>query len=178
MTDLEYSLISRAIDFSDKCHKDQLYGDVPFITHPTKVAEIVRAHVGHLPPDTQAVLIAAAYCHDILEDCKHVSFKELESATSEEVADVVYNVTNELGRNRKERWNKTFPKIKNSWKAVIVKLADRIANSSSDKGSSKYEMYKKEYLNFRRGLYGGYYRDDNVQLVISGLWDVLDKLYE
>lgn len=44
------------------------------------------------------------------------------------MAEIVFCVTNEQGRNRKERIKRTYPKIRNNRWAQFVKLCDRIAN--------------------------------------------------
>jgi len=69
----------------------------------------------------------------------------------EEVADIVYAVTNDKGKNRKERaGDKYYEGIRNTPGAVFVKLCDRIANVQYGKmtKSRMFEMYKKENSEF------------------------------
>jgi (p)ppGpp synthase/HD superfamily hydrolase len=80
-----------------------------------------------------------------------VSYNDVKDALGQEVADIVYAVTNEKGKNRKERANdKYYEGIRNTPGAVFVKLCDRIANVQYSKmtGSRMFEMYKKENINF------------------------------
>jgi len=92
----------------------------------------------------------ACWGHDLIEDCR-VSYNDVKDALGQEVADIVYAVTNEKGKNRKERANdKYYEGIRNTPGAVFVKLCDRIANVQYSKmtGSRMFEMYKKENINF------------------------------
>ncbi|MFM9449568.1 hypothetical protein ACKI1Y_44750, partial [Streptomyces acidiscabies] len=65
--------------------------------------------------------------HDTTEDCR-INYNDVKSEFGELVADFVYRVTNELGRNRVERADKTYPKIAECAIATWVKLCDRISN--------------------------------------------------
>jgi (p)ppGpp synthase/HD superfamily hydrolase len=106
----------------------------------------------------QSCLISL-YAHDVLEDCR-ISYSDLKNQLGEEVADIVYAVTNDKGKNRKERaGDKYYEGIRNTPGAVFVKLCDRIANVQYGKmtKSRMYEMYKKENENFERML--GRYTD-------------------
>jgi hypothetical protein len=60
-------------------------------------------------------------------------------------------LTNEKGKNRKERANaKYYEGIRNTPYAVFVKICDRIANVEYSKhsGSRMYDMYRKEFVDF------------------------------
>ena len=78
------------------------------------------------------------------------------------VADIVYCVTDEKGKNRKERKNdKYYQELKENKLAVFVKLADLAANTLFSKlsGSSMYEKYKKEWPKFKEKLYIAEYKE-------------------
>jgi (p)ppGpp synthase/HD superfamily hydrolase len=101
----------------------------------------------------EACLIAV-WAHDTIEDTR-VSYSDVKNVLGQEVADIVYAVTNEKGKNRKERANdKYYTGIRNTPGAVFVKLCDRIANVQYSKmtGSSMFEKYKKENIDFMDGL--------------------------
>lgn len=92
------------------------------------------------------VLRLACWGHDLIEDTR-TSYNDVKEVLGQEVADVVYAVTNEKGKTRKERANdKYYEGIRNTPGAVFVKLCDRIANVQYSKmtGSRMFEMYKKE----------------------------------
>ena len=86
----------------------------------------------------------------MIEDTR-VSYNDVVQALGKEAADIIYAVTNEKGKNRKERANdKYYEGIRNTPGAVFVKLCDRIANVQYSKmtKSRMYEMYEKENDNF------------------------------
>lgn len=69
----------------------------------------------------------------------------------EEIADIVYAVTNEKGKNRSERANdKYYQGIRENKLAVIVKICDRLANVLYSKmmNSRMLDVYKKEHEHF------------------------------
>jgi (p)ppGpp synthase/HD superfamily hydrolase len=102
----------------------------------------------------QGACMLATWGHDLIEDCR-VSYNDVKDHLGQEVADIVYAVTNEKGKNRKERANdKYYGGIRNTPGAVFVKLCDRIANVQYSKmtGSRMFEMYKKENLEFTKAL--------------------------
>jgi (p)ppGpp synthase/HD superfamily hydrolase len=99
-------------------------------------------------------VVLAAWGHDLIEDCR-VSYNDVKEKLGQEAADIVYAVTNEKGKNRKERANeKYYEGIRNTPGAVFVKLCDRIANVQYSKmtGSRMFEMYKKENIDFMVSL--------------------------
>ena len=88
----------------------------------------------------------AVWGHDLIEDTR-VSYNDVKNQLGEEVADIVYAVTNDKGKNRKERAGDNYYEgIRNTPGAVFVKLCDRIANVQYGKmtKSRMFEMYKKE----------------------------------
>jgi len=103
----------------------------------------------------QACLLAT-FGHDLIEDTR-TSYNDVKAHIGQEAADIVYAVTNEKGKNRKERANdKYYEGIRNTKGAVFVKLCDRIANVQYSKmtKSRMFEMYKKENENFMDQLVG------------------------
>jgi hypothetical protein len=74
-----------------------------------------------------------------------------------------------MGRNRKERKEKTWPKLLQNNHAVILKQADMIANMRMGKreNSTLLEMYKKEYPAFKE-----YFKETGNK----ELWEELDKI--
>jgi (p)ppGpp synthase/HD superfamily hydrolase len=98
--------------------------------------------------------LRAAWGHDLIEDTR-VSYNDVEENLGQEAAEIIYALTNEKGKNRKERANdKYYEGIRNTPGAVFVKLCDRIANVQYSKmtGSRMFEMYKKENNHFLDSL--------------------------
>jgi (p)ppGpp synthase/HD superfamily hydrolase len=94
--------------------------------------------------------MVATWGHDLIEDTR-VSYNDVKEQLGQESADIIYALTNEKGKNRKERANdKYYEGIRNTPGAVFVKLCDRIANVQYSKmtGSRMFEMYKKENDDF------------------------------
>ena len=149
MTNLE-----RAILIAEKAHERQVYDEIyPYMYHVLKVVEIAK-ELGY----GEDILIACAL-HDTLEDT-NLTYNKIKNAFGDDVANIVYAVTDELGMNRKERKEKTYQKIKANWKAIVVKICDRIANMEHSYLYNKdtmFKMYVKELPTFRKELIS----DDN-----------------
>jgi len=121
-------------------NKDYFTGDV--VVNPKVQVSTVRA------------CMTACWSHDLIEDCR-VSYNDVVDVLGQEAAEIIYAVTNEKGKNRKERANeKYYEGIRNTKGAVFVKLCDRIANVQYSKmtGSRMFEMYKKENDEFMTKL--------------------------
>ena len=127
-------------------HAGQLYGNgLPYTYHLNAVEQVLR-RFGFTSED----ILQAAHLHDVLEDTK-TKKRELAEFFEESIVDLVWRVTNEPGPNRAERNKRTYPKIRESQNAIILKLADRIANVEF--GGDMVKKYKEEYPMFREALY-------------------------
>jgi (p)ppGpp synthase/HD superfamily hydrolase len=135
--------------FAANCHSGQMYGKKPYVTHLDDVYNIAKRFT-----DDKDIL-TACYLHDVLEDT-NCTYKALVLMFGENVAEIVYAVTDEMGRDRKERKEKTYPKIAKNEKAITLKVCDRIANVMATlKGGfweksnlKKYIMYEEEHKVF------------------------------
>ena len=113
-------------------------------------------------------IMSAGWLHDTIEDTDTthlVLFFEFDK----KIADIVWSVSSEPGKNRHEKFRNTAPKIIANEKAIIVKLADRIANTEASLAADKpnlYQMYKKEFPLFYKLLYRGE----------LSMWETLRKL--
>lgn len=161
--------IKCARDFAIDAHGRQRYGvkdrfratfkpdqfhmepGLPYVFHLDMVADVLR-DFGEPP---SSILHVAAYLHDVLEDVPRMTREALQNQFGEEIATLVWHVTNEPGANRAERHAKTYPKIASSLNAIRLKLADRIANVqySLDNESPHLGMYIDEYPAFRAALH-------------------------
>jgi (p)ppGpp synthase/HD superfamily hydrolase len=164
----------KAINYAIDLHGEQKYDHNPYSFHLFEVLQIlVDAYMLGDPFDAQDIL-AAGVCHDTLEDC-NITYNDLVKEIGKPAADIVYDVTNELGKNRKERATKTYPKIADNPRAIIVKLADRIANMrySQRAGSSMYKKYLSEMPEFKAALHNPGYFETYPMMGI--LWEELEK---
>ena len=118
--------------------------------------------------------LRAVYGHDLIEDCR-VSYNDCARALGQAPADIIYAVTNEKGKTRKDRANdKYYAGIVATPGAVFVKLCDRIANVQYGilTKSRMTEMYKKENENFITKL--GYTPDHE----LAPMFEALIKLFK
>jgi (p)ppGpp synthase/HD superfamily hydrolase len=176
MSDLTILYVN-TVSFATKIHAGQTYDMGSAYTMHLAYVEDVINRFGY---GKDISLRCAAWLHDSIEDT-NVSYSDIirtldtsseVSACVKEIAELVYCVTNELGRNRKERSEKTYPKIRSNNKALVLKLADRIANVEfglKTNNSSKTMMYLKEYKEFKNSLYSKNEDTDR-------LWEHLDKI--
>lgn len=120
--------------------------------------------------DVKTVIRMALISHDSIEDARFTYNNLLEKANnylgnytaSSMVADIVYCVTDEKGKNRSERKNdKYYSELRKNKLAIFVKLSDLAANTLFSKlsGSSMYKKYKKEFPNFKNKLYIEEYKE-------------------
>lgn len=150
-----------------KAHGSQKYGPFPFEKHLKMVVKETRFWT--LPHSCTL----AAWLHDTIEDTE-LEYSDIKQVFGEIVADLVEAVTNGPGNNRKERHEKTYPKIlKEGTFAIALKLCDRISNvrfsrENGDQGLLK--MYKKEHPGFKKVLK----REGELET----MWEYLDALIE
>lgn len=143
--------------FAIERHGEQTYGDdYPYHYHLDKVASIAEKYLNGrtvffsgLAENFPETVMAVAYLHDVLEDTP-TSFGDLEHFFGSKIADLVDNLTDVPGANRKIRKLNTWWKIRRSPISVYIKLCDRIANTSE---AEKLDMYQKEYPLFEAALY-------------------------
>jgi len=144
-------LVKKAMEFGRSAHASQTYDHFPYFKHLENVAEVLT-RFGYVEPLYQV----CSFLHDCLEDTA-TSYSDLKKEFGEEVAEVVYCMTDEMGRNRKEKKEKTLPKIRSNPDSIIVKVADRISNiehTLKNKPTNDFlGMYKKEHKAFRWALY-------------------------
>lgn len=158
-------IIQRAYEFAEERHADQVYDRERGLLHVYHVrkAHEVLARFGIADTDIQV----ATVLHDVIEDTATTEI-EVAETFGDRIAALVSAVTNESGANRKERAARTYPKIRAVPGAVVVKLADRIANV--EHGGTLVSMYKKEHPGFRDALYKAGEAD--------ALWAHLDRLID
>lgn len=159
--------IDKCLMVSDKVHAGQSYDIFPYSYHIRKTV-LISQHYGF----DEAIQCACAL-HDSMED-GNLSYNDIKTYFGIEIAEIVFAVTDELGRNRKERKAKTYPKIRANWKAVAVKLCDRIANieHSKEYTPNMLEMYKKEHNDFKTSLFN----PDHPEHELVKLWDHIETI--
>ena len=141
------------IEWVIKHHRDtnHLYADyLPYEYH-LRMVVVIFEKFKHLVEEIRRDDVKlACFGHDLIEDAR-ISYSDLKKELGEGVADLVYALTNEKGKTRKERANdKYYEGIKTEKYGVFIKMCDRIANVEYSKisGSRMFDVYKKENDNF------------------------------
>jgi (p)ppGpp synthase/HD superfamily hydrolase len=155
--------------YARDAHATQTYDEYPYFKHLENVYNVLiqfgydEGNPLHVP------LLAAAWLHDVLEDSSR-SYADLKEQFGEDVAEIVFCMTDEIARTRKEKKQKTYQKIRSNKSAIIVKVADRIANIEHAKKNrpDKLKMYAAEQKEFQDEL--------RVYEHIIPMWNYLDKL--
>lgn len=138
------------------CHHstNHLYDGKPYEVHLEQVNFYAKMFLSEIPSKDRELVISAVWLHDVIEDTRQ-TFNDVKAHTNKEIAEIVYALTNEKGKTRKQRANAKYYKgIKKTKYATFIKLADRIANVmySKSKNSKMFEVYKKENDFFIKSL--------------------------
>ncbi len=157
-------IIEVAKNIATQAHADvnHLYDHFPYEVHLGYVVTTAQRYGYLLPNRDYDKVIAACWLHDTLEDTR-LTYNDICSAFGDqfdsnlihEVAEIVFALTNNKGRNRKERANAAYYEgIRKTPFATFVKLCDRIANVSYSKmfGSKMLSMYRRENADFLASL--------------------------
>lgn len=139
--------IGNSMEFQAKllatvAHKDQKYGNQPYVAH---LSDVVR-RVKQITNDPE--IIAAAWLHDTFEDTT-VTYRDVERQFGKNVADMVWAVTG-VGQDRAEKMANAIEKIAQTPGSELVKSADRLSNAAASKAEKKmklYNRYRDEHTN-------------------------------
>lgn len=159
--------LEKALMVAEKEHANQSYDIFPYMYHIRMVVKAAQ-DIGY----DESIQVACAL-HDVMED-GGISYSDIKRYFGEEVAEIVFAASDESGRTRKEKKAKTYPKIRQNWKAVAVKLCDRYANMSHsiEYGHSMAGAYKKEHADFKNALYN----PDHPQGELNVAWNRIEDL--
>lgn len=155
--DFSSPIILTAMNYAVQCHTstNHLYDEQPYLVHLQLVYDFGCRFQHLLEPGQVDFALAGCWVHDTIEDCRQ-TYNDVKKHCGETVAEIAYALTNEKGRNRKERANdKYYEGIRQTPGATFVKLCDRLANVdySFRKGSRMIEVYKKEFEDFSGRLW-------------------------
>lgn len=149
----KFPLLIKAREYAVRCHEstNHFYDKTqPYSIHLNMVADIAVSLIQLIPTEYRERVLAACWCHDVIEDTRQ-TYNDVKELLGVEVAEIVYACTNEKGKNRAERANdKYYEGISKVPFATFVKVCDRIANMdySKQKKSSMYNKYLKENEHF------------------------------
>lgn len=150
-----------AYNYAILCHEstNHTYDGHPYNKHLGMAYDWGDAFSILIPKADRVNVFSAILCHDVIEDTRETR-NDVAKNTNEIVAELVYAVTNEKGRTRKERANnKYYRGIRNTKYATFVKLCDRLANveysaakANIESQSGMFFKYKAENLDFKYQL--------------------------
>ena len=193
-----WKFLNNVRDYAFDKHKNvnQSYGELPYSVHLIETVNNIIKYFGvSLSPEDKIILIASSYCHDLIEDTRttyndlvhDLSLIKIRTHLSEDydvnigkIADVVFDLTNEKGKNRSERENdKYFNEIAKNDLSKIVKLSDRLANIEHSMllyNLDKMLCYYKEHENFIKKLRFETIIEDKSNSMRNGVLKMLEVL--
>lgn len=174
---VSYQLVDKAKEYAISKHREtnHKYDGEPYEVHLQMVYDYACKYIRLLPPEKADVVLAAAWVHDIIEDCRQ-TYNDVKNVLGEEVADIAYALTNEKGKNRKERANdKYYEGIRNTPFADYAKICDRLANvyRSKHNNGNMLNGYRKEHDGFKKQLWNPSYQE-----MFDELAELLNKTSE
>lgn len=158
----------RARELALKLHAKQRYGAEPYAFHLNEVRDVL-ANFG-VKNDQ---VLAAGWLHDALEDTD-VTLDFLQRNFPEDTVAIVDACTDGPGKNRAERKQRPMHMIPKVDGAIIVKLADRIANVQACVRGGNNDllgMYRREHEAFRAAL-----KDSRPKHRADAMWQRLEEL--
>lgn len=133
----------QARSFAEKAHQGQYRknANIPYITHPIRVAERLESI------DMPDALVCAAYLHDVVEDTPY-EIEDIESLFGSRVADLVAAHTEDKSKSWQERKQHTIDIVQDAEKEVkYLIIADRLDNLL-DLEKDLHQIGKQVWENF------------------------------
>lgn len=150
---MDVKIIKYAIDAHDKTnHK---YDGVSYSLHLTIASMVAQKFIHLIPIEHQESVLNAVWLHDTIEDAR-LTFNDVKKVAGEDVANLVFAVSNEKGKGRNDRANKKYyTEMAEVPYARFVKLCDRYANVlySSQTKSSMLVTYQLEHEKFLKMMF-------------------------
>ncbi len=121
-------LVLKAAKFAREKHSGQVrkHSGLGYIQHPMRVAGNVSLH-----PRVTEPMVAAAWLHDVVEDCG-VTHEEVHDSFGYDIYFMVYQLTNPSKGSKESRADRKKMDREHlkraSWSAKIIKMEDRIDN--------------------------------------------------
>ena len=124
-------LIRKAFNFAVDAHEHQrrISGEA-YIFHPIAVAKIVAHEIG-----LDAISIAAALIHDVVEDNSNYSIQNINKIFGKDIARIVDGLTKISNLNKEtdtsnqaENYRKMLLTLNDDIRVIIIKIADRLHN--------------------------------------------------
>ncbi len=166
-------LAERARHFFISAHNmaNQRYDGKPYSFHLGKVVDEFNTFKHLIPEADHGQVEAELWGHDGLEDAR-LTYNDVKEAFGSHLADGVYSMTEDKGKNRKQRLgDHYYDGLAKDEYGEFKKLCDRLANvrNSVETGHSMGGGYRKELNNFEKRL--NTHRD-----AYEEMWDELKQL--
>jgi (p)ppGpp synthase/HD superfamily hydrolase len=157
------ALSNKAELFAKDAHRgtNHLYDGMPYEYHLEQVVSAANKYLHLIPIQDHETVLAACWAHDTIEDCR-VTYNDVKAELGEDVAEIVYALTNEKGKTRKERAGSIYYRgIWNVRYAGFVKACDRLANiiHSVTRNCRNASVYSTEQESFKDYLYTPEYKE-------------------
>lgn len=165
--------VDEARSFAVEKHGNQKYGKYPYETHLINAVSVLLRN-GILPDTEMNIdLWSSAWLHDVLEDTD-TDRDEIIDRFGIHIFEIVLSLTDGKGENRKERKQAMYEKIVLNQNAIIIKLADRIADlefSIIGNNQEKIKLYADENDELNSYLAGRITEKDGLVLLdyLNGL---------
>lgn len=133
---------------------NHLYDGAPYSLHLAMAVSFGEAYSGFVSTEYHDIVMGGIWCHDIIEDTRQ-TYNDVCKAVGSGIANIVYAVTNDLGKSRKERASPAYyARIRETKYASFVKMCDRLANVqySHETNSSMFQVYQKENEEFLENI--------------------------
>ena len=139
-------LIRKAFNFAVDAHEHQrrISGEA-YIFHPIAVAKIVAYEIG-----LDAISIAAALIHDVVEDNSNYSIQNIKKIFGKDIARIVDGLTKISNLNKKgdishqaENYRKMLLTLNEDVRVIIIKIADRLHNMQTLSSMPAEKQIKK-----------------------------------
>ncbi len=136
-------LVKRAMAFAEKAHEGQTraYSKAPYWTHPKRVGDRAANIL------LQDWAVAAAYLHDVIEDCG-VTHETLQHKFGADVANTVLDLTNQKrSGTREDRKHEDRRRLARCYsEAKTIKLIDRIDNLTELRDDAKRSAKARKFV--------------------------------
>jgi (p)ppGpp synthase/HD superfamily hydrolase len=168
-----HALVDKAKAYALKCHRkvNQTYDGHPYEFHLQMVNDAFHDFKYLIPEKDRDTVEAALWLHDTIEDTG-ITYNDVANVSTIKVANIVYALTNNKGKNRRQRANTSYYRgIRAVEYADFAKMCDRLANirHSDNTSSSMFKVYRKEHHHFIAQVFNARYL--TLQVAINAYMD-------
>lgn len=133
--------------FNQHRNTNHKYDYLPYEYHLNMTVSVFKRFKHHVEDISEHDVMLVCYGHDLIEDTR-VTYNDVKSILGYNVVELIYALTEEKGKNRKERLSeKYYLGLRSIKYGIFVKLCDVIANVEYSKmaNNSMINMYRKEF---------------------------------